>query len=174
MKLSNPEGGDLPRRVKRLIGIGGNAGRRLTDDAVLEAQKVTGDQQGQCRQVETEVAGRMTRTVQDTHTAEDAELFTPDEAQVHANRCDLTHLLHAGCRGGALLSGNGGHHSLDALRRDTRPGNRALYNRSIVSVSPDFRAAELERLGQTADVIDVVMRNDDAADRLGSQADLAK
>ena len=60
------QGGDLPRRVKRLIGIGGNAGRRLTDDAVLEAQKVTGDQQGQCRQVETEVAGRMTRTVQDT------------------------------------------------------------------------------------------------------------
>ena len=53
------QGGDLPRRVERLIGIGGKAGRRLTDDAVLEAQKIAGQQQRQCRQVEAEVPGRM-------------------------------------------------------------------------------------------------------------------
>ena len=33
------QGGDLSRRVERLSGVGGKAGRRLADDAVLEAQR---------------------------------------------------------------------------------------------------------------------------------------
>jgi hypothetical protein len=68
--------------------------------------------------------------------------------------------------GVSLLGRQAREHGRNALWRDGSPGSLTFDHARVVSVCPNLCLAQLDELGQSADVIEVVVGNDDAADGL--------